>query len=111
MPGKVTVIIEENQAFSDQVVMLNLLITDIFNIASKDVYQALTLPLGGQLLLPLKFQNEHAHSFAKNIEGISVGIELSHPRVASASLDEFNSTIMLKAEGTGDCNIKIFLVR
>ena len=88
--GKVTVIIEENQAFSDQVVMLNVLITDIYNLASKDAYQALSFPLGSKMSIPLKFQNEHAHSFANNIEGIEVGIELSHPRVVSAQLDQFN---------------------
>lgn len=53
--GKVTVIIEENQAFSDQVVMLNVLITDIFNIATKDVYKALTFPLGSSIDVPIKF--------------------------------------------------------
>ena len=85
--GKVTVIIEENAAFSDQIVMLNLLITDIYNIACKDVYQALSLPLGSLMTIPIKFQNEQAHSFAKNIEGIQVGLELSHPRVVTATLD------------------------
>ena len=79
-----TVIIEENQAFSDQVVMLNVLITDIYNLAAKDAYQGLSFPLGSKMSIPLKFQNEHAHSFANNIEGIEVGIELSHPRVVSA---------------------------
>lgn len=44
--GKVTVIVEESQAFNDQVVMLNVLITDIYSLASKDVYQALNFPLG-----------------------------------------------------------------
>lgn len=59
--GKVTVIIEENQAFSDQVVMLNILITDIYSLASKDVYQTLSFPLGSQMKIPIKFQNEHGH--------------------------------------------------
>jgi hypothetical protein len=67
--------------------MLNILITDIFNMACKEVYSALSFPLGSQMSIPIKFQNEHAHQFANNIEGISVGFELSHPRVVSASLD------------------------
>jgi hypothetical protein len=53
--GKVTVIIEENQAFSDQVVMLNVLITDIYNLAAKDAYQALSFPLGSLMHIPIKF--------------------------------------------------------
>lgn len=53
--GKVTVIIEENQAFNDQVVMLNVLITDIYSIATKDVYQALSFPLGSTMNIPIKF--------------------------------------------------------
>ena len=32
--GKVTVIVEENQSFSDQVVMLNVLITDVHSIGA-----------------------------------------------------------------------------
>jgi hypothetical protein len=64
--------------------MLNVLITDIYNMAAKDAYQALSFPLGSSMVIPVKFQNEHAHTFAKNIEGIEVGIELSHPRVVSA---------------------------
>jgi len=71
--------------------MLNVLVTDIFSVATKDAYQAMNLPLGSSMNLQVKFQNDHAHSFANKIEGISVGIELSHPRVVSASLDDYNS--------------------
>mmetsp|Transcript_27408 Transcript_27408/g.20561 ORF Transcript_27408/g.20561 Transcript_27408/m.20561 type:complete len:254 (-) Transcript_27408:492-1253(-) len=53
--GKVTVIVEENQAFSGQLVMLNVLVTDIYNIAVKDSYQALNLPLGSTMQLAVKF--------------------------------------------------------
>lgn len=107
--GKVTVIIEENQVFSDQVVMLNVLITDIYNIAAKDVYQALSFPLSSTMRIPIKFQDERGHLFANNIEGIQVGFELSHPRVINAYLDEYNQTLVLSASGSGDCNIKIYL--
>ena len=65
-----TVIVEENQAFSDQVVMLNILITDIYTIAAHNFNEALNLPLGSSISIPLKFYNEHAHLFANNIEGI-----------------------------------------
>jgi hypothetical protein len=61
--------------------------------------------------IPIKFQNDHAHSFAKNIEGIEVGIELSHPRVVSASLDQYNSTITMRAEGSGESNVVVYLVK
>ncbi len=91
--------------------MLNVLITDIFTVTSKDVYQTLNFPLGSSMQIPLKFQNEHGHSFANNIEGIEVGIELSHPRVLSASLKEFNSSIILKAEGSGECNVVVYLLK
>jgi hypothetical protein len=70
--------------------MLNVLITDIFGIVSKDVYQVLNFPLGSSMTLPIKFQNEHSHQFAHNIEGIHVAFELSHPRVVSTSLDYYN---------------------
>jgi hypothetical protein len=109
--GKVTVIIEENQALSDQVVMLNVLITDIFTLATKDVYQTLSFPLGSSMNIPIKFQNEHGHQFANNIEGIELGIELSHPKVVSARLDQYNSTIIMNAEGSGECNVLVYLIK
>lgn len=70
--------------------MLNVFITDIYGLAAKDAYQALSFPLGSQMVIPIKFQNEHAHSFANNIDGIEVGIYLSHPRVVTAELGPFN---------------------
>jgi hypothetical protein len=82
--GKVTVIIEENQAFSDQIVMLNILITDIYTLAALNFNEALNLPLGSNVNIPIKFYNEHAHLFANNVEGVQVAVELSHPRVVSA---------------------------
>ena len=68
--GKVTVIVEENQAFSDQVVMLNVLITDIYSLAAQNFYEAVSLPLGSSVNIPIKFYNEHAHLFANGIEGV-----------------------------------------
>jgi hypothetical protein len=91
--------------------MLNVLITDIYNLAAKDVYQTLSFPLGSSMQVPIKFQNEHGHQFANNIEGIEVAVELSHPRVVSVQLDEFNQTLQMKAEGTGECNVKVYLVK
>jgi hypothetical protein len=35
--------------------MLNVLITDIFNVAAKEVYQVLNFPLGSSMQIPIKF--------------------------------------------------------
>lgn len=91
--------------------MLNVLITDIFTITCKSVYQTLSFPLGSSMSISIKFQNEHGHTFANNIEGIELGIELSHPKVVSATLNDKNSTIALKAEGSGECNIVVYLLK
>jgi hypothetical protein len=91
--------------------MLNVLIADIFTIATKDVYQTLNFPLGSRMAIPIKFQNDHGHQFANNIEGVEVGIELSHPRVLSAKLDQYNSSIEMVAEGSGECNVVVYLVK
>lgn len=55
--GKVTVIVEEGSqgGMSDQIVMLNVLIADIFSMSAMNSYDALTLPLGSSLTLPLHF--------------------------------------------------------
>jgi len=57
---------EENQ-HAQQVVMLNIFITDIFQISALNFYESLVLPVGSSMNIPLKFQNEHAHLFAMNI--------------------------------------------
>ena len=51
--GKVTVIVEEGQAFSDQLVMLNVLIADVYTLATMQSYEALSLPLDSSLTLPI----------------------------------------------------------
>lgn len=58
----------------------------------------------------MKFYNEHAHLFATNIEGINVGIEISHPSVVSAVLDQYNSTLNLRSVGSGECNVVLYLI-
>ena len=72
-------------------------------------YDALTLPLGASVTLPIHFQNEHALRFAINIEGLEVGVLRSHPRVVSVQLDHYNQTMTLESLGSGDCNIVLFL--
>lgn len=108
--GKVTVIIEENQAFSDQVVMLNVMVAHIYTLSVTEAYSTLTFPMASTINLPIEFQNEKAHSFADKIEGISVGVELSHPRVVKAKLDQYNSTLILEAQGNGECNVVVYLI-
>ena len=93
--GKVTVHVSEDQAYGDQVAMLNVLITDIYSLSAQNFYEALSLPLGSALDIPIKFQNEKAHLFANGIEGIHVGVELSHPRVVTADLGNFNASLIL----------------
>lgn len=107
--GKVTVIVEEGDTFSDQLAMLNVLIADIYSISTKNAYDALSLPLGSKLTVPIHFLNEHALRFAKNISGIKVGVVMSHPRVVSASLDQFNQTLTLTSQGSGECNVVLYL--
>ena len=68
------------------------------------------LPLGSSLTLPIHLQNEHAHMFAENIEGLEVGILQSHPRVVSVQLDHYNQTMTLVSLGSGDCNVVLYLV-
>ena len=70
--------------------MLNVLIQDVFAIASMKTYDALSLPLGSSMTLPIHFQDEHGHRFAEQIEGLHVEFVLSHPRVVQVELDHFN---------------------
>ena len=49
--GKVTVLVEEDSSLGNQLAMLNVLITDIYSIASLSAYEALSLPLGSSISL------------------------------------------------------------
>lgn len=88
--GKVTLLVEEGGAFSDQMVMLNIKITDIYTLSAMRSYDALILPLGSSLSLPIHLQDEHGHKFAEKISGVGIGIYLSHPRVVHVSMDQYN---------------------
>lgn len=107
--GKVTVLVEENESLGNQLAMLNVVITDIYSIASMSAYEALSLPLGSQIKLPINFQNDNAHLFADRIEGVNLMVELSHPRVVTAQLDNYNQTLTLISQGSGECNVILYL--
>jgi len=89
--------------------MLNVLIQDVYTIASMHTYDALNLPLGSSLTLPIHFQDEHGHRFAEQIEGMNVEFVLSHPRVVAVDLDPLKQTITLTSQGSGDCNIVVYM--
>ena len=72
-------------------------------------YDALNMPLGSMLKLPIHFQNEHANRFADNIEGPRIAFSLSHPKVVNVEIDSFTQTLSLKSQGQGDCNIFVYL--
>lgn len=107
--GKVTLLVEEGGAFSDQIVMLNVKIADVYTVSTMRSYEALSLPLGSSLDLPIHLQDDHAHKFADDISGVKVGMYLSHPKVVSVSLDQYNQTLTIQSMGSGDCNIFLFL--
>ena len=106
--GKATVVIEENQSFDNQIVMLNIMISQIYSISIEKPYTALNLPMGSESNLKITFQEENARSFAEKIEGVDLFIENSHPHIVKASLDYYNSTLNLNALGIGEANIRIF---
>ena len=106
--GKATVIIEENQSLENQIVMLNIMISQIYSISIEKPYTALNLPMGSETDLKITLQEENARSFASKIIGVDLFIENSHPHVVKASFDRYNSTLNLNALGIGEANIKIY---
>jgi hypothetical protein len=74
-----------------------------------NTYDSVNLALGSSVKLPIHFQNEHANRFASNVEGIKLGFMLSHPRVLSVAVDEFKQELTIKAYGSGDCNILVYM--
>jgi hypothetical protein len=81
-PGRVTLIIQESdQSNGDHLAMLNIMVTDIFSLSLENFYDSINVPIGSssEKTIPINYMNEHAHLFAKNLEGIELDIELSHP--------------------------------
>ena len=35
---------------------------------------------------------------------------MSHPRVVTAQLDAYNSSLTIQSEGSGECNVVLYLV-
>jgi nuclear pore complex protein Nup210 len=106
--GKATVVIEENQSMENQIVMLNIMVTQIYSLSIEKPYTALNLPMGSETNLKITYQEENARSFASEIEGVDLFIQNSHPHIVSATLDAYNSTLNLNALGIGEANIKIY---
>jgi hypothetical protein len=43
--------------------------------------------------MPIHFLNEHGNLFADNIEGINLGVSLSHPGVLKVTVDSFEQKL------------------
>jgi hypothetical protein len=96
--GSATVLIEEgNNSNSDQLVMLNIMIAEIFAIQVMDTYKALNMPLGTRLEFPIHFTNSNGHLFAENIEleDLNVGVLVSHPRIVNVELSSSTQKMRL----------------
>jgi hypothetical protein len=107
--GKATVVIEENQSLENQIVMLNIMISQIYSLSIEKPYTALNLPMGSDTKLKITFQEENARSFADKIIGVDLFIENSHPHIVKATLDyQYNSTLQLNALGIGEANIRVY---
>ena len=106
--GKATVVIEENTSLENQVVMLNIMISQVYSLSIEKPYEALNLPMGSETNLKVTLQEENARSFADKIEGVDLFIENSHPHIVEATLDKYNSTLSLNALGIGEANVRIF---
>ena len=52
-------------------------------------------------------QENNGRSFLKNLEGISLSLENSHPQYVKAGFDIFNQTLSLFAQNIGEANIKV----
>lgn len=110
--GRVTLIIQESdQSYGDHLAMLNIMVTDIFALSLEHFHDSINVPIGSssEKIIPINYMNEHAHLFAKNLEGIELEIELSHPQVVTAKVDKFSEKIILKPKSPGECNVLVKL--
>lgn len=60
--------------------------------------------------MPIHFLNEHGNLFADNIEGIQLGVSLSHPGVLKVTVDSFEQKLNIQSIGSGDCNVLVYMV-
>jgi hypothetical protein len=79
----------------------------VSSVAVEKPYASLSLPMGSESSIPVALQEENGRSFLKNVEGVSISIENSHPQYVKASLDFFNSTLTLLAQNIGEANVVV----
>lgn len=110
--GRVTLHIKESdKSWGDQVAMLNVMVTEIFALSLEHFQDQINVPIGqhSEIVIPINYMNEHAHLFAKNLEGVELDVELSHPQVVSAEVDYYSEKITLRPKRDGECIIVVRL--
>ncbi len=91
--GKATVVIDEHSGDETRV---NLRVAAVHAILVERTYTLGNMAIGGETDVKVTYQDMVGRSFARNVEGLAVVIELSHPHILSAKMDYYNSTITLR---------------
>ena len=107
--GEVSVVAKHPRTKGDYHV-INVAITEIESIHVDKSYLARTMALGSELELPVIYQDSMARTFPSGFEyGMDVGLQNSNSKVVSASLEERNSTLVIRSQYVGDAIIKVYL--
>ena len=75
---------------------VNIRVGAIHAILVERTYTLGNMAIGGETDIKVTYQDMVGRSFARKVEGLAVGIELSHPHILSAKMDFYNGTITLR---------------
>ena len=108
--GRVTVLVEDTEVDSE-LLMVNVLITNIYSILVENSYGVLTLPTDADSHLKIHLQDTLGRAFPSPNElgKLSLGLSISDHRILEGSLVEKNSILYLRAKSEGLALVTVYL--
>ena len=80
-------------------------VSDYRAIFVEKSHDLIDLQMNQEIQLKINIQHDNGYSFANELEGMQLRIIESHPRVATATLIQSNSIVVIKTEKIGSTNI------
>ena len=89
-------------------VTLPIFVSNFHNIFIEKTHTIIDMEVSQELILKVILQHYHGLLFAEKFEGISLRVVVSHPKIATAELSDFNSKLRIKAQDIGETNVILF---
>ena len=86
-------------------VTLPIFVSNFHNIFIEKTHTIIDMEVSQELILKVILQHYYGLLFAEKFEGISLRVVVSHPKIATVELSDFNSKLRIKAQSIGETNV------